>query len=312
MSALPLFYYPTTTLWLDDEPLFLETMLHVFGQQQKILPYQAPQQCLQFLETYQEPLQQYNFLQCDKDNENVDLLSSTPINFDITAIAGLLNNPARFDEISVLVVDYHMPNINGFEFCQQTTAFSFQKLLLTGNTEETKAIEGFNDGLIQRFVQKSADNMRAKLSQYIAELSLQYFQRMTSPLLTYLQSNLNLPQSNPEFIRFFTDYRTENNLQEFYLLDKQGSYLCINKSGQQSVLLIHTQNSLSAWLEMYTEDANLNTEQAAAVAAGKQLPFFGIGQDAWQIDNITWETHFHAGQRLSPGSDYFYSPITLS
>ena len=308
MKALPLFYYPSTWLWVDDDKTALNTMKLVFGEKNAILPFQSARQCLDYLSTYKSPLSQHSFLKSITDHENYGILQKTPIDFDVTALSNLVEDSKRHEEITVMVIDYHMPEMDGFALAEAAQNIPAKKILLTGKAQESEAIIGFNRNLIQRFVQKAEEKMTAKLTSYLEELTVQYFEKLTFPLLSYLEAEAVLPQSDPVFIKFFESYQKENNIKEYYLIDKQGSLLCVDSQNNRFCLAIQSSPGIDNWLSLYTDETSPDVN-LTPIKERKKIPFFGAGKEAWQVETDKWPQHFYECSILEGRQKYFWATI---
>lgn len=220
-------YYPTTFLWVDDDKNMLNTMLLFFKNKNCFHSFTSGKECLDFLAHYKSPLLKYNFLKANFQDERYGLAHHLPMDFDLTKLSALSKDKTRHDEITALVVDYKMPAMDGFELARKLKESPIQKILLTGNKNDSKTIEGFNNNLIQRFAQKGTDSLISILSKHLKELSNQYFQNASAPLLSYLESEEKLPLSDPTFVYFFETYQNENDITEYYLIDRQGSFFAL-------------------------------------------------------------------------------------
>lgn len=79
---LPLFSYPTTAVWVDDDPSFVATIPHLLESR--------------YFKTF---------------NEQITASSSS-------ALRELSAQICRYNEVSVIVVDYDMPHMNGIDMCR--------------------------------------------------------------------------------------------------------------------------------------------------------------------------------------------------
>lgn len=188
MKTLPLFYYPTTWICVDDDHISLQTIGEIFSHENFIHLFSSSKDCLNFLKNYKSPSLKYNFISSDLNDENYGLLTKNPMSFDITKIAALQENRNRHEEITVSIIDYQMPEMNGLSLAEKMQSLPIQKILLTGNLEGTKAIDGFNNNLIQKYIQKASNDAYKNLSKYTKELSISYFEQLTKPLLTCLEN----------------------------------------------------------------------------------------------------------------------------
>lgn len=307
MKTLPLFYHPTTWIWIDDDQLLPNTMMNATNQNNKLVSFASPEKCLSFLQSYRFPLSNYQFIESDIHDENYGLINKNPLNFDVTQIAKLYNDENRHNEISVAIIDYEMPEMDGLSLANKIDQFAIQKILLTGNTKEKIAIDGFNNNLIQKFVQKASAHMHEELTHYTRELSWRYFENKSKPLLNYLESENKTPLSDPVFIDYFENHCRENMISEFYLIDKNGSFLCIDDNGKESVFITHTENSISEWLAIYRDEQAIPGVLESSIREHKKIPFFGIGKEPWQIPTDQWSTCFYHSTCITGREKYFVS-----
>ncbi|MBY0543958.1 MAG: hypothetical protein K2Q14_00235 [Gammaproteobacteria bacterium] len=311
MKVLPLFYYPSHWLWIDDDQLLLNCMMEVFGEKNAVTAFPSAQECIKSMKTYQAPLSCKNFLMSNIQDLSYGFLKHTPIDFDVTLLADLADDPARYQEITVMVIDYDMPEMDGFALAQALQHLPIQKILLTGKAEQSDAIAGFNTNLIHRFIQKGAFDAKELIPRYLRELSIDYFRHISAPLLSYLETEAKLPLSDPVFIDFFENYCEANNIKEYYLIDKQGSFLCIDDKQQRSCLVIQSDQGLDSWLTIYKDEEYLPDEELALIQNRKKIPFFGIGKEGWQVDTSQWLNHLHSPDTLDGRSRYYWARVEL-
>lgn len=305
-KSLPLFFYPTTWLWLDDDKHLLHIMATVFKDDNTVKPFHSARECLGYLKNYQLPFDKQAFLTSKKETEDYGTLHHTPTDLDVTKIIALAQDKTKSDEISVMVVDYSMPEMSGFEFAEQIKHLPIQKILLTGEAQPTDAVCGFNQNLIQRYLQKGSESMADKLDQYLKELTWQYFKLKSEPLLAHLEIEGLLPLSDPAFIDFFRGKMAEHHIEEYYLLDKQGSLFCIDEQQNEFCLAIITENDLKRWLEMYGQDSQLSESQLNQINQGKLIPFFGPGKETWQAPIEEWQHHLYPATLLKGRENYYW------
>jgi len=307
MKTLPLFYYPTTWVWVDDDQTLLTAMTRVFNKTNAVLPFYSASECLAYFKQYQSPLIRHGFLRNDPGGEHYRLLQSVPLNFDSRTIVNLLQDSKRHEEITAMVIDYNMPGINGVELARLTQPWLIQKILLTGTAyREDQVTSGFNHQLISRFVQKSEPEMLNKLTTYLHKLSYGYFQAITSLFVSYLEVDEKLALSDPTFIDFFELYCQSHDIKEYYLIEKQGSFLCIDSQGARSCLVVHTQRSIDAWLSINGNENSLSEDELSAVKGYKKIPFFGIHHSASQIDLQQKQVCLYEPHTLKGRQTYFW------
>ena len=70
MRTLPLFYFPSTVILVDDDQLLLDAMSELCGQENKVKSFSSSGDCLSFITSNIAPLSQYHFVQGDTSDEN--------------------------------------------------------------------------------------------------------------------------------------------------------------------------------------------------------------------------------------------------
>jgi CheY-like chemotaxis protein len=309
MKHLPLFYYPGTWVYVDDDTTLLNCMGLAFSEHCQYHLFSTPNTCLEFLEQYISPVTQEHFLWCQRDHEHYGMLKHTAIDFDLTKITNLANNPARFDEITAMVIDYHMPEMDGFTLSKSCEKIQASKILLTGAAEEADVISGFNQNYIQHYIQKGTANLEEKLIAQLQKSTYYYFQKITAPLLSHLEVENVLPLSDPLFVNFFLDYCARKNIREYYLIDKQGSFLCVDNSGKHFYFVMHTDRSLDALDTMCFSNNELPLNLLHDLRSRQKIPFFGVGKEAWNLDVSEWKDCFYATQIFSGREKYFWTEV---
>lgn len=309
MRNLPLFYYPGTWVYVDDDKTLLNCMALAFEAQGNYQLFSSPSACLEFLGQYVSPSSQQHFLSSNRNDEQYGVLQHTVIDFDLTKIAALAHIPERHNEITAMVIDYHMPEMDGFTLSKACEKLSASKILLTGAAEEEEIISGFNQNYIQHYIQKGAVNLEEKLINQLKKSTHTYFQKITAPLLSHLEVENPLPLSDPIFIDFFIDYCLRKNIREYYLIDKQGSFLCIDYHGKHFYFVVHTDRSLDALFAMYFTDKKFSPDLLDAINARQKIPFFGLGKEAWHLDTAEWKHCFYDAESLEGREKYYWAEV---
>jgi CheY-like chemotaxis protein len=286
-------------------------MALVFDEHSKLNLFQCPKACLEFLTSNKSPLSKYTFLKSITSDENYGILQHTPIDFDITKLAQLADDINRHNEITVMIIDYHMPEMDGFSLAKACDQPLLQKILLTGKAQDSQAISGFNSNLIQRYIQKNESEMEEKLINYSKKLSSQYFRILTAPLLAFLEVDGLLPLSDKIFIEFFEGYCEKNKICEYYLIDKQGSFLCINDKGIRSCLVLQSEKGIDSWIETYGHEKEFSETDLAALSNRTKIPFFGIGKEAWEFEDSSWQKHLYLANLLEGRNIYYWATVEL-
>ena len=306
LQNLPLFYYPGTWVYVDDDKNLLKCIEIVLKQHANIKTFSSPKICLNFLNRYHAScVEKKYFNRCDQD-ESFGILRYSPVDFDITSIVRLSEETERHDEVTVIVIDYHMPEMNGFLLSQSITKSPVQKILLTGTDDDSNVITGFNHSYIHRYIQKGDQDMEEKLTDYLYELTLQHFQTLTAPLLAHLEAENPIALSDPVFVEFFKRWCRQNNIREYYLIDKQGSFLGVDNRGEKRCFIVQTDSSINDWMTYCEVENELSDQVVAEIKERIRVPFFGIGKNPWDIEIEEWPSCLFSCDVLVGREKYYW------
>src|SRR5947207_2988322 len=127
-------YHPTNVVLIDDNKNFLDSMMTQLGNKYSCSPYLDPRAALSFL----------------KDEYTLTPFHTRLVSGDMKKIHHEIYNAQRFNETTVLIVDYCMPRMNGIDFLRKLKDTSMMRILLTGETGVELAVEAFNENLIDK------------------------------------------------------------------------------------------------------------------------------------------------------------------
>ncbi|MDX1901074.1 MAG: hypothetical protein SFW66_03595 [Gammaproteobacteria bacterium] len=299
ISSTPIFYFPTKKLLLDDDKTFAQSvLLKMYGK--NFIDFTSPQQALNFLNDEYKP--------CFDKNQLISFEESTAtqqtISIQIDKIKQFFNTPYQQD-ISVVLVDYHMPEMLGTEFLTKIQHYPIKKILITGEHDSQIAINAFNNGLVNAYIRKDDPEFSYKIQSMVAELEWQYFTHYSQGTIT------NIPElqflTNASFIQTFKQYIADNNISAFYLMDMYGSFCIHLPSGEHSYFLIRSRSFLNQLAESAKEDG-ASQETVKKIAEGKAIPFFA-DKNYWEISADQWDQYLYDAHPL-PGDNDFVWTIT--
>jgi len=154
MTTLPLISYPTKIVILDDDPLFTDALSESLKNDYSLLKFNDPNQCINFFKQYTPLSSNLRFVRGCNELENYNTSGHLPVDIDFSALKEFRTKENRMDEVSVILVDYNMPGMNGLEFCRQLKSLPAKKILLTGEASEKVAVTAFNEGYIDCYIKK--------------------------------------------------------------------------------------------------------------------------------------------------------------
>ena len=166
----------------------------------------------------------------------------------------------------------------------------------------------FNNKLIDGFITKSDINLLRNLTDSIKLLEQQYFIELTKTIKNNLEISHSLPLSDPIFIDFFNEWIVANNIIEYYLIDKNGSFLTINSQNEQSYFIVHTDYSLNNLVNIYQEDEQL-FQVINSFESRQKIPFFGQNISADDIAPRLWDNYLYKPNLLEGREKYYWCSI---
>ncbi len=308
MQHLPAYYHRTTLLTLDDDALFSSTIAALLAQDFQVKTFQSPEQLLQYVATYQAPQANKQLIRDCSEHDQYDTAQHALVDIDITALHAHTKHPNKVDEISIIISDYDMPGMCGVDVFKQLTHLPAKKILLTGAADQQIAIDAFNANVIDRYIRKDSITIAQDIRKHVQMLSSAYFMEQSKPLLNHLEAHRPSPLTDHLFADFFRQWCQEHRINQYSLIDKNGSFCVVDHQQKQHYFVLHTDASLDAFIELNDEEANIE-QYLEQITRRDAIPFFGIGVDSWDIEPDSWGKYFHTAQTLQGREKYYWSVI---
>ena len=298
-ASLCPFYYPTTAVFVDDDADFL---VNLSLQLDQGLAYQlsaSPRDALRDINVAgtQKPLYK-RCLSPYRDYPDKQPFGNSRQVFvlDLGMISEEVHNAQRFSEVSVAVVDYDMPEMNGLEFCHSIENPYVKKILLTGKADEKTAVDAFNQGIIDQFIMKSDAAAAGKLNAIIAKLQHVYFEDIAATFIKCLAVNSPDFLGDPRFGEFFAELRHKKGIIEYYLSLEPSGFLLLTASGAAYLLIVMSPDDFKVHWEI-ARDQDGPRELLDILERQEKLPyfwrtggFFNSGGDDWMDQLVPAET----------------------
>jgi len=181
MRKLPVFYFRSTVITIDDKPMVSETLSLLLSDKFNVKSFDRPSDFLRFIADYRTPLSNDIAFQLCTEHENYDTARHMIVDFDVSKLHALIQNEERNNEISVIIVDYRMPELNGLSVCKMIKRLHVRAkiILLTGEANLQTAIDAFNENIIDQFIEKSSPTLSDDIIKAVTELSHQYYNEKT-------------------------------------------------------------------------------------------------------------------------------------
>lgn len=253
-KCLP-FYHPTRVVFVDDDPAFLTLLPLRLGETVPFLRFDSPEELV-------------SEFACGRLQGRLDLdwwdvypgaagpdRAERVVRFDPSMIALRVFNRARFGLVTVLVVDYQMPRMTGLELLTALAHLPCKRILLTGQADESVAVQAFNQGLIDLYLPKLHPSLDLELNRAIRRFQFAYLEEATELVTQVLQTADPVVWGDPEFAWLFNRLCEERGVVEYYAVAEPKGYWLLKADGQAEMMLLFSEADLAA--------------QATAAAASK-------------------------------------------
>jgi CheY-like chemotaxis protein len=302
-------HYPTTIAAVDDDPTFLSAVgqhLGIAKSNQYTNPHLAIQQI-----NAANPFERIKPRLLTAANLSADT-TATADNYSITINPHRLHeeiySATRFNDVSVIIVDYHMGDVTGIDVCRQLADHPAKKILLTGAADKEKiAIDAFNQGIIHRFIGKQDPELPLQLRQAVSILKENYFRDLTTKLMPYLPEANARILKNLAYVNFVKSLQLQLSANEYYLFDMSGSILFLNYEGLPTWLLIKSESELKEYEEI-AANADDAEHILAAIKSRESIPFF-LSETDFQQPAESWNDYLYPANPLPGSEGYYYSVI---
>lgn len=303
-------YYPTTVVAVDDNETVLRNLELKIGKNIPCITFSDPYKALDFMKVQMERSDVLkNIIGVDEHSEQYSHISSQiPIQCDISKILQHVMNKDRFSEISVLVVDYAMPGLNGEELCKQLKrkkSNPIKIIMLTGEADEPTAIKLFNLGIIDKFFMKSQVDVHEALESAIVAMSKHYFYDVNYPLVRAISSDDDSALGDPEFITFFNKLCEDISASSYYLIETSGSFFLTDNASNPTWLIIRTIKELE---EIADQIESQNSEELIdSIRKGEVVPYFVDSEVDYYDNPEKLKKSLYKAKLLKGKKDYAYA-----
>jgi len=305
-------YYPTTVAIIDDSESFLAMIDKKMGKNQPRRLYSNPSLALQEINAAAKSGRQLeNVLKnvpVEKVEEmDVKLNADVIIDIDFNKLCLEAYNAERFGQVSTVLVDYSMPDMDGIEFCRNLKDKMIEKIMITAVADYKLAAQAFNEKIIDGFILKDAPHLFEDINSSITVAQDNYFKNIygVDGILGCLFRN-QLPCDNRNYSKFLESISAQINFIEYYTLDKAGSILFLNEAAEQTYLMVKSNNDLDD-LYAIAKDNGASKAILGALRDKKAAPVL-ISENDYAASVNDWK--MYPLQVIPSKEGYFYSLIS--
>ena len=304
-------YYPTTVIAVDDNLAVLKNLELKLGRIMLCKTFSIPEEALDYIEKNIKKRDSLEEIVHVNEESSTYISSSEqlPIAYDVSKIYQHVYKEDRFSNVSVIIVDYAMPGMNGEELCRKLRAEHgslIKIIMLTGEANDPKAIQLFNAGVIDRFIRKSQQGVDEALINTVLEMQEFYFKDLTSQIFKGISSEKTSALGDPAFAYFFDKVRQEISATSYYLIEISGSFIFFDNAGKPTWLIIKTLEELEEIAEQIEPD--ISEKLVDSIAKGEVVPYFKYSELVdYYSDEEKLEKALHKAEALIGEKMYRYA-----
>ncbi|MBI5448548.1 MAG: response regulator [Gammaproteobacteria bacterium] len=305
--CVPCFYYPTKVLFVDDNSNYLNNIVLTLDKKIRAETSLDPKKIANELMDKKDFCFYSQYLNGYEEVETSDGLSCRAVGVNFSKIQQAISLPQKNNQVSVLLVDYAMPGMDGVSFFKLLKNSPIKKVMVTGEADYNIAVTAFNEGIIDRFIVKDDPDFFNKINNTIFEMQKKYFQEMSSALIGNLNANSQFSLTDSLVHDFIYRLIDEKKIVEFYLVDESGSLLLRDETGRFSWLVIKTEKEMLDYHDVANEFGGASTI-TNQLKEKKVIPFF-VTEEDWRIPVDQWGPYLHPASCLKGCETYYYAVV---
>ena len=234
------YYHPTQTVLVDDDIDFLGNLSLQLDADLAYLLFDSTEKALDYINEREagRPSRRRFF---DIGSDGAGQTDGNPpstVRLDNTALLNEMYYTNRFSQLSVAMVDYAMPRLNGIDLCRQIKNPNIKKILFTGVATEADAVEAFNQGVIDRYIRKSEHKVYETLNRTIRELQHAHIRAMFDAAGEVFEIEHPAVLSNKDVISLMQELHARYQYVEYYLTARPSGFMLVNAEGQVHRLVL--------------------------------------------------------------------------
>ena len=308
MDNIACYHHPSVTLLVDDQHSFLSKIEVNLQEVTMVKSYDDPINALDTINHHAPP--PYNLSDIISNQVLFDGGYSKPdqpsLSINLGMILDRLYDPKRFMEITDILVDYNMPDMNGIDLCEKIHNKLIRRLMITGDADANVAIRAFNSGAINKFIMKQSDHFTQEVINAINLEKEKYFIENSYTIMDYLANDQYNCLQHPKFTELFKQLQHQHQIVEYYLIDDSGSYLMLDKHGKPTWFIVRGEQALDDNF-VFAEDSRA-PQGILDVLQNREKLLFLFSEDDQRLPAIKWLPYLHDAHAI-PGIDGFYYSV---
>ncbi len=306
MELLPCCYFPTTVYVVDDSDVYLRFAKAHLPDGLSYYLYNDVDAALSALQNRCQPKLILDTL-LQTNHDGITHPGDRVVNCSLSQLYRLMHNPQRHLMVSVVFADHAMPQKTGIEFCGAIPGNFIQKVIVTGAADEKIAVHAFNKGMIDGFLRKDGKETAEGLCRNITLMQKRYFQAVSKVVYDVVGISQHSAIMDPVFQQLFYAYCDKIQPVEYYLLDKNGSYVFLDGKGDVHWLFVKDDSNFAYYCDVAR--GNGAPEMLSQRLLHREVIPFLLSDEHYQLPIHEWEPLLHPAKILEGQQRYYYAYV---
>src|SRR5262249_5607152 len=155
---------------------------------------------------------------------------------------------------------------------------------------------------------KSIPDLPNRIVEDIHQLQKLYFLQLSDSLLNRFSTEkdeLLCCLSDPAFIHYFNTLCQEKKIVEYYILDKNGSFILLDAKGNVSWLIVADEEMMNGYYQL--ANSNYVPNSIKQDLKNKKRILFCYSEQDYQTHPSKWEPLLHPAKVLKGQKNYYYA-----
>ena len=301
-TRLAPYFHPTQIVLVDDDIDFLGNLSLQLEADLPYLLFDSTEKALGYInDRDDESPSRQRFFRLEEDRDG-----RRRVTLDNEALAREMHFTNRFSRISIAMIDYAMPRMNGLEFCSRIRDPHIKKILFTGVATEAEAVEGFNDGVIDRYIRKSDHNVYEHLNRTIRELQHTHILETFKTAIDVFDVDVPPLLGDDTIRQLLATLRSRYEFVEYYMVFNPTGFVLIDGDGGLYRLVIVDEAEHRAMVERAVA-LDAPDECIRLLRAGDNLldpAFMNRARSAPSDAYRHWKSHMRVAERVEGARIY--------
>lgn len=284
------FYFPSSIIFIDDDPDFLKSFTMLLDEDLPVHTFTSVEKALDFIN------KQVSILDSLQDFTDYTVLDNADqkICLNIDSLHKQIYNNERFSQVSVVITDYAMPEMDGVQLLKGIKHAEIKRILLTGVADEKIAVQAFNEGYIDKFFLKSAADLAKEINESIQDLQKSFFGLLGNPIHNALSEYTSNFLGDSYFQELFLKLRNEHKWVEYYILEQPQGILLLNSDGEASFLFISSAEERRSHYE-YAAAEDAPSDLLKVMAEDKYISWFPTVDGYYEAESCAenWKDYLY-------------------